>query len=48
MAEHKAEMFVASTFESLSQDMARGHGEHLASLATMMGVPVEHQPAFFL
>jgi hypothetical protein len=47
MAEHKAEVFVASTFESLSQDMARGQGEHLASLATMMGVPVEHQPAFF-
>jgi hypothetical protein len=47
MAEHKAEVFVASTFESLSQDMARGQGEHLASLATMMGVPVEHQPEFF-
>ena len=47
MAEHKAEVFVASTFESLSQDMARGQGEHLASLARMMGVPVEHQPAFF-
>lgn len=47
MAEHKTEMFVASTFESLSQDMARGQGEHLASLATMMGVSVEHQPAFF-
>jgi hypothetical protein len=47
MAEHKAEMFVASTFESLSQDMARGQGEYLASLAMMMGVPVEHQPAFF-
>lgn len=29
------------------QDMARGQGEHLASLATMMGVPLEHQPAFF-
>jgi len=47
MAEHKAEMFVASTFESLSEDMARGQGEHLASLATLMGVPAEHQPAFF-
>jgi len=47
MAERKAEMFVASTFESLSEDMARGQGEHLASLATMMGVPVEQQPAFF-
>ena len=47
MAEHKAEVFVASTFESLSQDMARGQGEHLASLATMMGISVEHHPAFF-
>ena len=47
MAEHKAEVFVASTFENLSQDMARGQGEHLASLATMMGVPVEYQPVFF-
>jgi len=47
MAEHKAEMFVASTFESLSEDMARGQGEHLASLATLLGVPAEHQPAFF-
>jgi hypothetical protein len=27
--------------------MARRQGEHLASLATMMGVPVEQQPAFF-
>ena len=47
MAERKTEMFVASTFESLSEDMARGQGEHLASLATMIGVPVEDQPAFF-
>jgi hypothetical protein len=47
IAARKPEMFIASTFESLSEDMARGQGEHLASLATMMGVPVEHQPAFF-
>lgn len=47
MASRKSEVFVASTFESLSEDMARGQGEHLASLATMMGIPVEHQPAFF-
>jgi hypothetical protein len=40
-------MFVASTFENLSVDMAQGQGEHLASLVTMMGVPGEHQPAFF-
>jgi hypothetical protein len=47
MAAQKSNVFVASMFESLSQDMARGQGEHLTSLATMMGIPVEDQPAFF-
>jgi hypothetical protein len=47
MAARKPDMFVASTFENLSEDLARGQGEHLASLGTMMGVSVEHQPAFF-
>jgi hypothetical protein len=47
MAARKTDMFVASTFESLSEDLARGQGEHLASLAMMMGVAVEHQPSFF-
>ena len=47
MVEHKSELFVATTFDSLSQDMARGLGEHRTSLASMMGLPVEHQPAFF-
>jgi len=27
--------------------MAQGQGEHLASLATLMGVPVEHRAEFF-
>ena len=40
-------MFVVSTFENLSQDMTRGQGEYLASLATMMGVPIQDQPSFF-
>lgn len=47
MAGHQTSMFVASAFETLSEDMARGGGEHLAALATLMGVPVEHHPAFF-
>ena len=47
MAEHKATAFVAANFENLSQDMARGGGEHLASLATIMGVPANHQGEFF-
>ena len=47
MAAHKSDVFVASTFESLSQDMARRQGKHLASLATMLDIPVKDQPAFF-
>ncbi len=46
-SEHKTNMFASLNFETLSQDMAQGRGEHLASLATLMGVPVEKQPAFF-
>ena len=47
MAEHKATVFTAANFENLSQDMAQGRGEHLASLATLMGVPDNHQGEFF-
>lgn len=46
-AEDKARVFVKLNPEDLSQDMARGEGEHLASLATLLGVPAEQQPAFF-
>ena len=41
-------MFAKVNFESLAQEMAQGQGEHLASLATLMGVPVEHQSEFFV
>jgi Protein of unknown function (DUF3015) len=47
MAEHKATVFTAANFENLSQDMAQGRGEHLASLAILMGVPANHQGEFF-
>ncbi|MCI1280600.1 MAG: DUF3015 domain-containing protein [Nitrospira sp.] len=47
MAEQQTHLFVASTFETISGDMARGGGEHLAALATLMGVPVDQHPAFF-
>ena len=42
-AEHKVTMFAAINFENLSQEMAQGRGEHLASLATLLGVPAERQ-----
>lgn len=45
--EHKTTMFAELNFENLSQEMAQGQGEHLASLATLMGVPAENQAAFF-
>jgi len=47
MSEHKTTMFAELNFESLSQEMAQGGGEHLASLATLLGVSAEQQPAFF-
>ena len=47
MTEQKTTMFAQLNFENLSQEMAQGQGEHLASLATLMGVPTEHQAAFF-
>jgi hypothetical protein len=39
--------FAALNFDNLAQDMAQGQGEHLASLATLMGIPAEQHPAFF-
>ena len=41
MAQHKTTLFAELNFENLSQEMAQGRGEHLASLATLMGVPAE-------
>ena len=35
------------SFESLAEEMAQGRGEHLGSLATLLGVPEESQPEFF-
>ncbi len=47
MGDSKTVMFAELNFENLSQEMAQGHGEHLASMATLMGVPAEHQAEFF-
>ena len=37
----------SNMFEDLAQEMAQGQGEHLASLATLLGVPEGDQPEFF-
>ena len=45
-AAQKTEFFVATTFENLAGDMARGQGEHLTALATLLGVPTDQQEMF--
>lgn len=45
--EEKVNVFADVNLDSLSQEMAQGKGEHLTSLASLMGVPAEKQPAFF-
>ncbi|HWQ70183.1 MAG TPA: DUF3015 domain-containing protein [Patescibacteria group bacterium] len=47
MGDSKTIMFAELNFENLSQEMARGQGEHLASLATLMGIPADQHGAFF-
>ncbi len=48
MSEHKTTVFASLNFEALSAEMAQGQGEHLASLASLMGVPAEQHSAFFV
>ncbi len=47
MGQHRVDAFASINFENLSQDMAQGGGEHLASLASLMGIPEEHHAEFF-
>jgi len=42
-----ATVFANLNFDNLSQEMAQGGGEHLASLATILDVPAEQQAEFF-
>ncbi|MBX3236630.1 MAG: DUF3015 domain-containing protein [Nitrospiraceae bacterium] len=37
----------SGSFKSLEQEMAQGQGEHLAALATLLGIQEQDQPAFF-
>jgi hypothetical protein len=46
-ADQKVNAFMALNFENIKQDMARGHGEYLASLSTVMGIPQDYQASFF-
>ena len=41
-------MFAELNSDALAQEMAQGRGEHVASLATLLGLPQEQHPAFFV
>ena len=47
LGEHKSTVFASLNFDALTAEMAQGQGEHLASLATLMGVPAERRGEFF-
>ena len=42
----KARLFTAVAFENLEQDIARGNGEYLTSLAVLMKIPPVEQDKF--
>jgi hypothetical protein len=44
----KLYLFAKASRDNLIENMARGHGEHLASLASLLGVPKEKYPDFFV
>jgi hypothetical protein len=43
----KSTVFAELNSDALAQEMAQGRGEHLASLATLLGLPQDQYPAFF-
>src|SRR5262245_24517422 len=44
--EHKLTAFAALNQTNVEQDLARGQGEYLTSLGTLMGLPNDRQAAF--
>jgi hypothetical protein len=42
----KARLFTAVVFENLEQDVARGNGEYLTSLAVLLNIPAGEQDEF--
>jgi hypothetical protein len=44
--QHKINLFAGVNYDNLKQDVARGDGEYLTSLGTLMNVPPQSQRAF--
>ncbi|RUM31339.1 MAG: hypothetical protein DSY42_02895 [Aquifex sp.] len=47
IANRKLEIFVAENMDELAQDIARGNGIYLETLADLMNIPEEERPQFF-
>jgi hypothetical protein len=47
-AEHKVMAFTVLNYDNLKENIARGQGEYLASLASLVNVPQEGQAEFFV
>ena len=45
--DHRVQAFMAFNFENIKQDMAKGQGEYLDSLSTLMEIPPEHRASFY-
>ena len=45
-AHQRLERFVTYAYDSVSNDIARGHGEYLASLIVLAGIPTDSEAAF--
>lgn len=46
--EHKLTAFLALNQTNLEQDLARGQGEYMTSLSSLLGLPADQQAAFHL
>src|SRR5688500_2598663 len=47
LGQYKVNVYASANFDNLSQDMARGNGEHLASFAELLNIPQENRAEFY-
>jgi len=45
--DHRVQAFMAFNFENIKQDMAKGQGEYLDSLSTLMEIPPDRRVSFY-
>lgn len=45
--EYQRKVFIAANADNIAQNAAQGQGEHLATLAALMGVPTHQKADFF-